>query len=543
MKVRRLNLKDLLSVSPEDTFVRFMEQRVLVFDALALGLLRKELIDTIGREGARKVLTRFGYAHGWRTAKMLLADFPELVAEGHGGEHLHRLFGLVNTTELRPGSGRGGEPLIESTLAGSYEAEQHLHHFGKAEEPICWTLSGFASGYESCKHGREVYFIEDCCCAAGAATCHIVGRFKEEWGDEIVPHLAYYESASADFLLSRLSADVNEMEKRIRRQRRLLGMLGDGTDAYPGFIVRSEAMRQVMGLAKRVAQVDSTVLVSGPSGVGKERVSQYIHNESHRAHRPFVAVNCASLTETLLEAELFGHAKGAFTGAHRQRPGLFEEANGGTILLDEVGETSPAMQVKLLRVLQEREVKRVGENSARPIDVRVLAATNRDLSLEVEARRFRKDLYYRLRVIELDIPALRDRSEDILPLANIFLRQVSSQMNRDSPGLTAKAGALLLDYSWPGNVRELQNAMERAAALCGGAWVAPEDLPPEIRSAPPSPRTRDGLRPLRQVEKSYILDTLSACGNDKRVAARSLGLSLSTLYRKLSDYEGEGEGS
>ncbi|WP_417344860.1 sigma 54-interacting transcriptional regulator [Ferrimonas sp.] len=536
MKASELTLKDLLTVSPNDSLVRFMQQRVLIFDALALGLLRKELIDTLGRKGARKVLTRFGYAHGWRTAKMLEEEFPDVVSEGHGGEHLHRLFGLVNTTKIIVGDGQEGRPLIESTLADSYEAEQHLQLFGQAKEGVCWTLVGFASGYETGKTGREVYFIEDRCCACGADSCHIVGRFREEWGEELTPHLPYFETTDTDSLLARLTDKFHDLERRLDQKKRELALFNDDTDPIPGFVVRSQPMQKLMEMARRVAQVDSSILVTGDSGVGKEQVSRYVHHCSSRKERPFITVNCGALSETLLESELFGHAKGAFTGADRARAGLFEEADGGTLFLDEIGETSLNMQVKLLRALQEREVKRVGENLSRPFNVRIIAATNRDLEQEVEAGRFRLDLLYRLKVIELDIPPLNQRGEDILPLANQFLYKFSSEMNRNIIGLSRAAIQRLMNYRWPGNVRELHNAMERAVALCQGEWIEPEDLPREISAAIDEPKVDTQIRPLKAVERDYILSVLDACGGDKQQAAQALQLGIATLYRKLKEY-------
>ena len=251
-------------------------------------------------------------------------------------------------------------------------------------------------------------------------------------------------------------------------------------------------MRQLVDLARRVAKVDSTVLITGESGSGKERIARLVHEESTRAAGPFIAVNCGAITETLLESELFGHARGAFTGATQDRPGLFEAANGGTLLLDEVGEVSPGMQVKLLRALQEREIRRVGENKSRRVDVRVVAATNRDLAHGVAGGAFRQDLYYRLKVVELHVPPLRERRDDILPLARVLLADAALRMKRKIAGLAPGAADQLLRYEWPGNVRELENAMERAVALARGSRVELEDLPEEVRQAFPKPVATSG---------------------------------------------------
>jgi len=303
-----------------------------------------------------------------------------------------------------------------------------------------------------------------------------------------------------------------------------------------GMIVRSPAMRQLIDLAQRVARVDSTVLISGESGTGKERVARLVHNASSRAPGPFVAVNCGAITETLLESELFGHVKGAFTGAMQERPGLFESANGGTLLLDEVGEVSPAMQVKLLRVLQEREIRRVGESTSRSIDVRVIAATNRELSQEIAEGRFRKDLYYRLHVVELTVPPLRRRREDLLPLARALLAEAAARLGRPVSGLSLRAADQLLRYAWPGNVRELENAMERAVALAHEVHADLEDLPEEVRQALPVQPATSPVKPLEAIERDYILAVLEINAGNQARTAQQLGIGSATLYRKLKSY-------
>jgi len=295
-------------------------------------------------------------------------------------------------------------------------------------------------------------------------------------------------------------------------------------------------MTRTLDLARRVAQVDTTVLLTGESGVGKERVARFIHEESTRTGGPFVAINCGAVPESLLESELFGHAKGSFTGANQDRPGLFEAANGGTLLLDEIGEVPPLMQVKLLRVLQEREVRRVGENRNRPVNVRVLAATNRDLLADVHAARFRQDLYYRLRVVEIRVPPLRERREDILPLARTFLAQSSERTGRKVTGFTPAAANHLIRYRWPGNVRELENAVERAVVLATKTRVDADDLPQEVGLALSEAFASDDVRPLSDVERDYILSVLRVVGGNRAKAAEKLGIGIATLYRKLKEY-------
>jgi transcriptional regulator with PAS, ATPase and Fis domain len=282
------------------------------------------------------------------------------------------------------------------------------------------------------------------------------------------------------------------------------------------------------------------VIVTGESGSGKERIARLVHEESPRAAGPFIAVSCGAVTETLLESELFGHARGAFTGANHDRPGLFEAANGGTLLLDEVGEVSPSMQVKLLRVLQEREVRRVGENKSRQVDVRVVAATNSDLAQRVTDGSFRQDLYYRLKVVELQVPPLRKRREDILPLARVLLVKAAAQMKRKIAELTPQAADQLLHYPWPGNVRELENAMERAVALSLTSRTELGDLPEEVREAVPAlapALALDGpIKPLKEIEKDHILSVMKLNGGNQARSAEMLEIGTATLYRKLKQY-------
>jgi DNA-binding NtrC family response regulator len=350
--------------------------------------------------------------------------------------------------------------------------------------------------------------------------------------DQVVADRSAQLRLERDLVESRASADRAELE-----HQRALARAAFKDEEPRGLIVRSAAMRHLVDLARRVAKVDSTVLITGESGAGKERIARLVHEESTRSTGPYIAVNCGAITETLLESELFGHARGAFTGATQDRPGLFEAADGGTLLLDEVGEVSPAMQVKLLRAIQEREVRRVGENRTRSVDVRILAATNRDLAGGVAGGAFRQDLYYRLRVVELRVPALRERTEDLLPLARALLSAAAQRMKRPVPALSRQAAEQLARFRWPGNVRELENAMERAVALARGATVELEDLPEEVRQAPTLLEVASGeVRPLDQIEKDYILSALALNDGHQANTAEQLQIGSATLYRKLKSY-------
>ncbi len=538
MRATDLDLRELLSFDPRGGVIRFGGERVLLFDAVALGILRKELVEALGVTAARGILTRIGYAHGWRTAESLRSEFPwENEREWRiAGGRLHMLRGFVVIEQPAQPWSDGPEPFVHNVWRESYEAEQHLLHMGRADEPVCWTLTGFASGYLSFANGREVTCIEDRCQGKGDPHCSLVGRFREDWGPEIEPHLPFYDKACADSVLQGVTTALRDTEKLLRARRQQLARIAPGAEERSGLVVRSEAMHRVLDLALRVARVESTALITGESGVGKERIARLIHDESPRSGRPFVGVNCGAVTETLLESELFGHARGAFTGADRERPGLFESANGGTLFLDEIGEISPGMQVKLLRSLQEREIRRVGENRSRPVDVRIVAATNRNLADDVAAGRFRQDLFYRLRVIELRVPPLRERPEDVLPLARVFLAETARRMGRKVTGFTPRAANQLLRHLWPGNVREVQNAVEHAVALCAGNRVDVEDLPEELRSAMPRPRSSGRTRPLEDVEREYILAAVEEAGGNRTRAATDLGIGLATLKRKLKAY-------
>ncbi len=307
---------------------------------------------------------------------------------------------------------------------------------------------------------------------------------------------------------------------------------------------QSAALQRTLEMVAQAAPSAATILLLGESGTGKELLARQIHRLSERAAGPFVAVNCAALPENLLETELFGHEKGAFTGAAGKREGRFERASGGTIFLDEIGETSPSLQVRLLRVLQEGEIERVGGQEVVPVDVRVLAATNKNLEDEVKAGRFREDLFYRLNVIQVQLPPLRARHGDVAILAEHFLRRFGEKNKKLVRGFSEAALKALDAYHWPGNVRELENTVERAVVLTRGEVVGLDDLPPAVAKAVGEERgPSDGVfipfgTTLEEVERRLILETLQRCGGDKKTAARLLGIAARTIYRKLDGGEG-----
>lgn len=395
-------------------------------------------------------------------------------------------------------------------------------------------MAAFASGYVSNRTGQDIYFIEMDCVAKGDEVCSLIGRPKHRWGPEYIQNLHYFRPEAIDTLLPELNQQLKNLEKQLSVKRRQIAMVEDEV-VYDALSARSEKMRRTIDLAKRISRVDSTIVISGESGVGKEKFARLIHDNSSRANHPFIAVNCGALTESLLESELFGYVKGAFTDAVTDRLGLFETANGGTLFLDEVGDLPYPMQVKLLRVLQEREIRRIGDNKARPIDVRILSATNKDLAAEVKYGRFRQDLYYRLRVIELKVPPVRERTEDILALANYFAEHIAKYTDRDPVTFSPTAIKRMMSYNWPGNVRELRNSVEYALALSSSNRIELDDLPGELQTTSLPHKNINSLA-LAVVEQEHILKVLHSTHGNKQQAAKILGIGIATLYRKLKQF-------
>ncbi|MBC15415.1 MAG: two-component system response regulator [Desulfovibrio sp.] len=330
----------------------------------------------------------------------------------------------------------------------------------------------------------------------------------------------------------RLSKENKSLRKAVSPEQTLAGIVG----ASPG-------MLEMIDLVKVVAPTEATILITGESGTGKELIARAIHFNSNRKSNPLVTINCAALTDNLLEAELFGHEKGAFTGADKRRDGRFMQANTGTLFLDEVGEIPIKLQAKLLRAVQEKEIQRLGSDKTLPVDVRIITATNRDLKEEVESGRFREDLYYRLHVMTLTIPALRERRDDVPLLAQFFLERFVKKNRKSIKGFTPSAMDNLVRHSWPGNVRELENAIERAVILSMGDYVTDKDLPPSILeggcgdSALGSGSMNLGAQPLEDVQKQAILATLEKTGWNKSEAAKILNITRTTLNNKLKKYD------
>jgi len=328
-----------------------------------------------------------------------------------------------------------------------------------------------------------------------------------------------------------------DLHKELLREVRFLRQEISAKYNYEHIIGESNAMKRMYKLIDKVAPSTSTVLVAGRSGTGKELVARAIHARSERAHRPFVAINCGAIPETLFESELFGYKKGAFTGASRDKDGVFKAAAGGTLFLDEVGEIPLQVQVKLLRVIEMREIKPLGSNTVIPVNVRLIAATNRDLAKEVEKGTFREDLYYRLNIIEIYLPALSERKDDIPLLVTHFVNKYNDELKRRIIGVDNDAMKSLVNYNWKGEVRELENIVERAVLLSDGDMISPEDLPKRATESSNSGYPDTLKEATRSFEKKHIIDMLEKCENDKAKAAELLGIGLSSLYRKIDDLE------
>ncbi len=442
------------------------DERMIMLHTDAMASLRKELIDTLGSERARGLLTRMGYASGVRDAKLTRKMMPNASDEDLllMGPKLHMLEGIVKVTPLKIDidivKGRyNGDLLWEN----SYEAESHIKHFGVHTESVCWTQIGYASGYTSEIVGKFILYREPECQGKGDRHCRNIGKPADEW-DNAEEDLKYFHPDHIADQLLKLQEEVANLRYSLDVDTALGDMVGS-----------SAPFLQTCELIKKAGESNVTVLLLGKTGVGKEMCARALHSVSPRVKNAFVAINCAAIPEELIESELFGVEKGAFTGAHHSRPGRFERAHGGTLFLDEVGDLSPAAQVKLLRVLQEGEFERIGDTRTRKVDVRVVAATNVDLQQAVDEGRFRADLYYRLNIFPILIPSLQERNEDIPALANRFLHKYNALHAKRISGISERALEAMKNYDWPGNIRELQNMIERGIIIASnGSQI---DLP------------------------------------------------------------------
>lgn len=473
--IEKFNLRARLRFDLDAGSIWLDEQRMLLMHAKAFGALRKELYATLGPRRAQGVLLRMGYVSGLHHARVAQA----LSGDGEAfdvyriGPTLHEFEGLVKVQIQEYRADPGGEFYCSATLTNSWEAESHLEHFGHGEDCACWSLVGYASGFTTHLLGREVVFRETECVAQGQERCMLIGRAAEAWADD--PYLTYFRAQNIEH-------EFRTMEHEIERLR---SELGHRRDAQSSIVGSAPSFRAALRLLEQAANSAINVLLLGETGVGKELFARWLHDNGPRASKPFVAVNCAAIPQELIESELFGVRKGAFTGAHESRPGRFERADGGTLFLDEVGDLSPSAQVKLLRVLQTGEVERVGDDQVRKVDVRLVSATNVNLQQAIAERRFRADLYYRLATYPLTIPPLRERRGDLAALARALIAKYEPVYNKKTLGLSAGALHALMAHPWPGNVRELENMIERGLLLApsGGEIEVGHlfaDVPPQL---------------------------------------------------------------
>lgn len=434
----------------------FGEQRMLLMHLSALATFRREVVNCMGIERAKGFFLRLGYQSGIRDAEFarkLRPDSPEMEIF-LAGPQLHSLKGMVKVVPMEVDLNQEtGEFYGKLEWVDSFEVDICKTELGQMDQPACWSLLGYACAYTSSFMGREIIFHEVSCRGCGDEKCIIEGKPAEQWEDAEA-FASYFKADPIVEELYDLQAQISSLRSSLEKQQ----------GQYYG-IGQSASYNKVCKMIDKAAQGKVSVLLLGETGVGKEVIARSVHLRSDRAEDPFVAVNCAAIPPDLIEAELFGVEKGAYTGANQSREGRFERANGGTIFLDEVVELTPRAQATLLRVLQEGELERVGDDRTRKVNVRVIAATNESLEAAVEAGRFRADLYYRLNVFPVKIPPLRDRLEDLPLLAGHFLEKFHAEYDKRTLGLSDKALELCLQYRWPGNIRELENVIERGVIL------------------------------------------------------------------------------
>ena len=547
---------DLSQVTPHIVFsseqgkVWLNEQRVMLFSQAALGKFRKEVYDTIGQDRCKAFFLRLGYQLGILDGELARSSGAEMPIKDRFnlGPELHALRGMV-LPELQRlvVSEKGGEFICEVVWFNSYEVEICANEMGPMDEPGCWNLTGYASGYSSALLQREIFFQELECHSCGGDRCFAVGKPAAEW-DNYEQLKRYYEPDPLLEELSKLQTTVEALKES----------LNEG-DKLPNIVGSSKPFKHALEMVTKASDSKVSVLLLGETGVGKEVLARAVHITSDRADKPFIAVNCAAIPPDLIESELFGVEKGAYTGANQSRMGRFERADKGTIMLDEVIELTPRAQATLLRVLQEGEFERVGDNKVRKIDVRIVAATNEDLSVAVQQGRFRADLYYRLSAYPINIPPLRERKEDIPLFVVHFLEKYRALYNKNVLGISDRGMEMLSNYEWPGNIRELENVVARAVILADiNGVISMESMFPESALRPseakvldPSGRLQNQIFPegidadglvesllssgfeLEKFEETMLTSALQKTQGNISKAARLVGLSRPAFAYRL----------
>lgn len=547
------DLAESLHFALGDGRIWLNDQRMVLMQSQVLGRLRAEIIDAFGMETAKAIFMRVGYMQGARDAALIQKRFPneDLTHALAAGPRVHTLEGFVKVTTRHFEFDRDkGTYFGEFYWDDSSEAAEHVASYGLASEPVCWLQVGYPSGYTTKLFGKPVIFREIECAGMGAPRCVILGQHADAWGDD-APERQY-------FGLEWKSRPLYAAAKLQLAEQEAPAEVDGKKDVVVGV---SAAFVRTRRQLERVAATDATVLFVGESGVGKELFSSQLHAMSRRSAGPFVAINCAAIPEQLVESELFGVEKGAYTGAIASRAGYFERASGGTLFLDEIASLTYSAQGKVLRALQERKIERVGGSKTISLNVRVVAASNVDLGAEVAAGRFRQDLYFRLCVFPIAIPPLRERRDDIPLLMAHFLGVYCARHGRRLTGFSRRATDALLKYSYPGNIRELQNLIERGVVYAddgsvidiGHLFSGSELLPPfsiQLTSegrlgrtplhadgahqaeAPQAPSPTHGAS-FADVERATYEAALARAGGNISAAARALRISRAQLDYRL----------
>ncbi|MFL9477252.1 phenol degradation transcriptional regulator MobR [Acinetobacter baumannii] len=537
-------IHDLLSKLHFDTAhgqIWFDEYRMLLLHTSIMGYLRKDLAHMIGLERTKHFFIRLGYQAGLKDAEVTTKMRPDLNEHDAfmAGPQMHAIRGMVQVQANQLNLSHDKKQFYaDLNWLNSFEADVHLEHFGLSDEPSCWMLLGYACGYSSFATGMTIIYQEIECKACGHEHCRIIGKPLEEWenADELIQFMS---PEPMEKELIALQAELFELKRSI---------YSDSEADYQLFssVGKSASYKQVCALLTKAAGSKVSILLQGETGVGKEAFARGVHENSQRKDQPFIAVNCAAIPLELIESELFGVEKGAYTGAHQSRLGKFERANGGTIFLDEVIELSPRAQATLLRILQEGEFERVGDSQTRILDVRVITATNEDLEQAVKTGRFRADLYYRLNIFPVQIPPLRERREDIPLLVEHFLRRFEKMYGKTIQGVSEKTKVFMQQYEWPGNIRELENLLERAVLLTDDQQLIKLNaIFPQIKHDPEQAITIETdfgqlLQPefnLEEHERQLILTALKKANHNVSEAARLLGITRAALDYRIKKFQ------
>ena len=543
------DLPDRLKIDFSPGRISLERNRMVLLHASAMASLRKELIDTLGIQRARGVLTRMGYESGKKDAELARRLLPDASDEDllKVGPSLHTVEGIVKVTPLTLNIDISqGIYMGDFLWEDSYEAEIHLDIYGMETEPVCWTQIGYATGYTSAIMGRFILYREVECCGKGDRHCRDIGKPLEEW-ENTEEDLKYFEPDRVVDQIIHLQTEVEKLRLSLEEDTTLLkGMVGS-----------SASFRESCKLLHKAADSDIAVLLLGETGVGKEVFARQLHDISPRANKNFVSINCAAIPEDLIESELFGVEKGAYTGAQQSRPGRFERAHGGTLFLDEVGELSASAQAKLLRVLQEGEFERLGDVRIRKVNIRLITATNVDLQKAVAEGQFRSDLFYRLNIYPILIPNLRQRRDDIPLLARHFLEKHSTLYGKKINGISKEALKALSNYNWPGNIRELEHIIERGVIITSpGDSITADNLFPQLAIqsdlSSDNARVREPLladsgisiksfaqkildqpQSLEDIELILLETAVEKCHGNLSAAARLLGITRPQLAYRL----------